>query len=403
MQAPFSPLGLPWSCRWRPRCALSMIGKPGTLRIVGSIAWRRNVAALDFWHVPVSIRADVPTIESLAGGNTTGKAAVSELRAAFAAGDELLPTTLLPLDLGALVSAGLVGDVATGWRPVGPVGRVCWDRLPRPARGLFPEGSIRPPCLWWPGRAHPKWRCRTATCRRCRPLNVELTFSLPTEMVLDGRDVRVMGEDSELSARTAQASVPGQTALVANQILAELAMVDLEAPGDRRGIVLAPPPGTVLAPGFLAVMLAGLRANPLLKAVPLAQMFHDVPLAAQENGHPMLRQLEAPQMAPLGGADLLAHARGAVSADGELYGVGSPLVGGLNRELDVSLSAVFSSSQRGALMGTVLRAAQSYLSKVRLPPSISITLTSRQGRLPLTLLSSAGSPVKVRLGSRASS
>ena len=75
------------------------------------------------------------------------------------------------------------------------------------------------------------------------PAAVNLTFSLPTELAVPGRaPLRVMGADGELSVRAAQASRPGQTALVANQVLAELAMVDLEAPGHLRGIVVAPPP-----------------------------------------------------------------------------------------------------------------------------------------------------------------
>jgi hypothetical protein len=230
------------------------------------------------------------------------------------------------------------------------------------------------------------------------PTDDNLTFSLPTELATPGKRVRVMDADGELSARAAQASAPGQTALVANQILAELAMVDLEAPGHLRGIVVEPPPGAVLAPGLLSVVLAGLRTNPLLNAVPLAQMFADLPLASQENGHPLVRQLEGSQdVAPLGGTELLATARATVSADSELYGGRSPLVRELDQELDVSLSAVFPSSQRAAMIGDVLRTAESQLSKVRLPPSVSITLTSRQGRLPLTLLSSAGTPVRVLL------
>jgi hypothetical protein len=206
-----------------------------------------------------------------------------------------------------------------------------------------------------------------------------------------------MGVDSELAARSVQASVPGQTALVANQVLAELAMVDLEAPGHVRGIVVAPPPGAVLVPGFLSVVLAGLHGNPLLNAVTLSQMFRDLSVATQANGRLLVRQLEGQSVAALGGTDLLATARATVSADAELYGATYPAVGSLDQELDVSLSAVFSVLQRAALIGAVLRASESDLSKVRLPPSSSITLTSRQGRLPLTLLSSAGSPVRVLL------
>jgi hypothetical protein len=153
----------------------------------------------------------------------------------------------------------------------------------------------------------------------------------------------------------------------------------------------------MLTPGFLSVVLAGLHGNPLLNAVTLAQMFRDLSLATQENGRPLVRQLEGQGVAPLGGTELLATARATVSADGEVYGPSSPLVGALDHELGVSLSAAFSPSQRAAMIGTALRAAESDLSKVRLSPSISITLTSRQGRLPLTLLSSAGTPVRVLL------
>jgi hypothetical protein len=229
------------------------------------------------------------------------------------------------------------------------------------------------------------------------PAAVDLTFSLPTELAVPSNRLWVMGADSELSARTVQASVPGQTALVANQVLAELAMVDLEAPGHLRGVVVAPPPGALLVPGFLSVVLAGLHGNPLLNAVTLAQMFRDLSVATQANGRLLVRQLEGQSVAALGGTDLLATARATVSADAELYGASSPAVGSLDQGLEVSLSAAFSVPQRAAMIGAVLRASESDLSKVRLPPSSSITLTSRQGRLPLTLLSSAGSPVRVLL------
>lgn len=49
------------------------------------------------------------------------------------------------------------------------------------------------------------------------------------------------------------------------------------------------------------------------------------------------------------------------------------------------------------MIAGVLHSADSALSDVSLPSSVSITLTSRQGRLPLTLASSAASPVRVRL------
>jgi hypothetical protein len=86
-----------------------------------------------------------------------------------------------------------------------------------------------------------------------------------------------------------------------------------------------------------------------------------------------------------------------VAALGEVYGDTTPLVSGLSQDLVVSLSSVFSGSRRAALIAGALRVAKADLHKVHLPPSISITLTSGQGRLPVTLVSTAGLPVHVVL------
>ena len=154
---------------------------------------------------------------------------------------------------------------------------------------------------------------------------------------------------------------PGQAALVANQVLAELAMVDLEAPGDLRGIVVAPPPGAVLVPGFLSVVLAGLHANPLLHAVPLAQMFRDL-LAGHRTaiGRPLVRQLEGQSVAALGGTDLLATARATVSADARaLRRQLPPGRARWTRSWKSACRLPSRSSQRAALIGAALRGAES--------------------------------------------
>jgi hypothetical protein len=73
------------------------------------------------------------------------------------------------------------------------------------------------------------------------------------------------------------------------------------------------------------------------------------------------------------------------------------LVRGLSEDLVVSLSSVFSGSRRAALIAGALQVAMADLHKVHLPSSISITLTSGQGRLPVTLVSTADLPVRVVL------
>ena len=180
-----------------------------------------------------------------------------------------------------------------------------------------------------------------------------------------------------------QAAAPGAAVLVANQFLAELAMIDLERPSDQRGVVVIPAPGVEVNPVFLSVVLAGLQGNPLVQAVDLEQLFKDVPLAPSTSGGPMVRQLTQPTRTvdQLAGVGQFQRAGSDVAADGEVYGQGVGLVKQLDRRLFVSLSSTFDGSQRASIIKGVLRAADSALGNVRLPPSISITLTSRQGRI----------------------
>jgi hypothetical protein len=93
----------------------------------------------------------------------------------------------------------------------------------------------------------------------------------------------------------------------------------------------------------------------------------------------------------------LSQAAGDLAADQDVFGSSSPLLSQLGLQLMVSVSSVWDEAQRSAMIAGVVRTARSELAKVRLPPSIAITLTSHQGRLPLTILSSSGTPARVRL------
>jgi hypothetical protein len=224
-----------------------------------------------------------------------------------------------------------------------------------------------------------------------------LTFGWPTKLDVPGTEVEVIGADTELSARMTEAAAPGQAVLVANQVLAELAMIDLERPSDVRGVVLLPPAGTVVDPTFLSVLLAGLRGDPLVRAATLADEFGTVPLGSSGANKPLVRRLDGPRSAAgLTGSGQLSEAFGALEEDGNVFG-NSSLVSALGQQLTVSLSSVWSASQRSTMISGIVKAARAELAKIRLPPSISITLTSRQGKLPLTILSASSTPAHVRL------
>ena len=375
------------------------LGSPGPLSDGPAATFRGDAAALARWHVPVTIQADDPTLRSLASGTSADRAAVTNLRQAIAAGDELLPASALPLNIQQLVGSGLTNDLSAQLSSGdADLGRLLGTQPPLTTWAS--NGSIDPTSMDALANLGVKEVAVPANDLSTLPLaDQEFTFAQPTKLSVQGPDVLAVGADPELSARVGQAAAPGAAVLVANQFLAELAMIDLERPSDQRGVVVIPAPGVEVNPVFLSVVLAGLQGNPLVQAVDLQQLFKGVPLAPSTSGGPMVRQLTQPTRTvdQLAGVGQFQRALSDVAADGEVYGQGVGLVKQLDRRLFVSLSSTFDGSQRASIIKGVLRAADSALGNVRLPPSISITLTSRQGLLPLTLRSSATAPVRVRL------
>lgn len=102
----------------------------------------------------------------------------------------------------------------------------------------------------------------------------ETTFALPTQLVGSGRAV-VYGADPGL---TADFSNPGGAALAASQLLAEMAMIQLETPGNTRGVAVLPPSGWSENAAFLDTLLTGLQGHPLLKPVTASGLFAAVPV-----------------------------------------------------------------------------------------------------------------------------
>jgi Family of unknown function (DUF6049) len=377
---------------------ISPLGAPGPLSAGNAAMLRADAADLARWHVPVTLRATLPALESLAEGDAADRTAVTDLRQAVAAGDELLPATALPVNIPELVGSGLTNDLSTQLSSGdAELGQLLGAS---PAAGIWAfDGDIDLVSLSALGRLGADEVALPDSDLSTLPLSdLEFTFAQPTKLSVQGAGMVAVGADTELSARVAVAATPGMAVLVANQFLAELAMIDLERPSDQRGVVIIPPQGVAVSPVFLAVVLAGLQGNPLVQAVDLRQLFKEVPLAPSASGGPLVRQLAAPSRAGvLEGVGQLQRALADVAADTEVYGDRVPLVKSLDQELFVSLSSAFGGPQRALILAGVLRVAGTALRDVRLPPAISITLTSRQGSLPLTLVSAATSPVRVRL------
>lgn len=344
--------------------------------------------------VPLTFETNLPTLEALQAGSHREQEAVGSVQAAVVAGDEMLPATRLPLNPGSLETSGLTADLA--------------QEVSAGQNALGSLLSTPPSIATWAlnGRVSPSSVSALAGNGATRLVvpqaaladlpvgNQGLTFAQPTTLRVWGRQVQVLGADTELSTRVALASGP-LAVLVANQELAELAMIDLEAPNHVRGVVVMPPASALVSPAFLSVLLNGLQHNPLLQAVTIEEMSAQVPLAESTSGQVTLTDNRPTP--PLPGIYQLQAARAAVRDDAQVYGRKLALLGQLDGRLATSLSDWFTTGQREKIIAGVLSSARSELYKVRLPRAFSITLTAQHGTLPLTLVNGGPGPMRVRL------
>ncbi len=377
-------------------------GAPGHLSEQAASLLGRDLADLSHWSTPVTLLPDLPTLESLAGGDRAERGAITNLRRALQAGDELLPGTALPLDVPAMVRSRLIGDLKAELTSGGNALGKLLGTVP-PLSIWASAGDIDPTTAGaLVGLGVKQLVLPAGDLSGLSPAESRLTFARPTKLAVPGGSAMVVGADAELSARLSGTASGAGAVLVASQVLAELAMVDLESPSTLRGVAIVPSSGPA-SPQFLSVLLSGLTANPLLKPVSLAELFRDVPAAtgnASGKG-PLVRTVTGPAFAvrPLSGTAGLRQAQEWLSADAEVYGANSTSVTSLRRRLGVSLSSIYDGTQRASLIAEVSVAAKDALAKLHLPSKASITLTSRKGRLPLTLASgaTAGTHARVRL------
>ena len=194
--------------------------------------------------------------------------------------------------------------------------------------------------------------------------------------------------------------------LAANQLLAEMAMIQLELPSERRGVVAMAPPGWAANPTFVSILLSGLEGHPLLDAVTASQLFAAVPptsgiersLVSSGSGAGGTGNNEqSPVAALVSDAQAIRYAREQVTGLGEILPGEAPLAATLGTDLLVAESTAITEAQRQSLLAEVGTSASKLISRISLPGSSSITLTSRRGQIPLTILSSTGQRANVQL------
>jgi hypothetical protein len=185
--------------------------------------------------------------------------------------------------------------------------------------------------------------------------------------------------------------------LVVSHVLAELALLRLEQPSVARATVLQLTPG--LATETVAQLLDAIDAGRPFEATTLSGAFDHSEPVLDVSGSPAERSLQpAPSKTiSAGTARSVRLRRAELETFTSFVGAESALPDLPSRHLLAATAAGLTDVQRRAHLAAAQAAMASTSSKVTTPPSFTLTLTARDGTVPLTIRNDSGVPLQVRI------
>lgn len=246
------------------------------------------------------------------------------------------------------------------------------------------------------------------------PLTQTLTYTPDARAAVQtvGGTVRALVSDDTLDTLIAtgagnlgSAPTAGQSArLDAQRILAETMLITLERPNTPRTVVVAPPRGWNPSPAYARDILTASGQVPWLRPISLPQAAAGAvpatlrgPLTYPTTA--VARELPATYLQGGGTAGSVTTVRtGLRKFESVLVGPNAAAVG-----LDLAAFRLESAAWRGdlpraaVLLSTVQSALLDLKSKVRIGTAGLITLTSRSGTIPITVVNGLSQPVRVQL------
>jgi hypothetical protein len=332
--------------------------------------------------VHASILASPVTLDGLAaGGAPADRDALANLTGATAGGGpfQVLPGTYSPVSVGDLQTAGLSTEVDQQLKAGSQTLASVFGVTPGQSTWVV-DGPLDGATLGVLA-AHGATQVIVPNEDLTSLSNeIDTTFAYSTYLDFAGSQLKAVAADAVLTADFTRNEPP---VLAANQLLAELAMIYTEQPNSVRGVAVMAPPGWSVPPDFVQTLLAGLDGNPLVSAVSASSLFSNVGapkgargLAANQSTGPGFSRTDA------------AAISGARSAIGNLASVLGPSakVTTLEKQLLLAESQTLTAAQRATVLHSIVTGTGQVQSAVSLPPATSITLTSTQGQIPLTIL-----------------
>ncbi|MEY4008043.1 MAG: hypothetical protein RLZZ467_1098, partial [Gemmatimonadota bacterium] len=220
-----------------------------------------------------------------------------------------------------------------------------------------------------------------------------LTPARPFTLSAGTTTVPAVQTDDALAALFAR---PATSALQAARLLNGLALVALELPSQRRGVVIQPSWRWSPAEDALRAVAEGLDQHPLLTPTSVSSVFADVPVE-RTGSRPTVRRLAPVRSTalPVDPATLRAT-RERVDAFSAFAGNGTTTQQAQEHVL-VAPSSTLSAREGAAQLAAANATMDSFIAKVRAPVSRTLTLTSRTGVVPLSFQNDTGQDLQVRL------
>lgn len=227
--------------------------------------------------------------------------------------------------------------------------------------------------------------------------------TLTNSFQLEGRrgSLPAVAADAGLAAHFAE----NDDVLGAQHLLADLAVLYNDDPAvAKRGVVATPPRNWEPSAAFVTTLLAGLETSPILEDVTLDQLFERVAPATTGTGSrvaPLLRKIGPPPpgtaIAPSLPAATIGQARRRVDAFASAVDAANPVLDRLDRTLLASQSADLRARDRIRYLEGVDEQVDDEIARIAMPQNRSITLTAREGEIPVTITSTLDYPLRAVL------
>lgn len=387
IRVPPEPAAMPLAVAW-----VQPYGAPPALQADGTIALPdkevdelRTIAAHLDAGSPLTI---VPTPETIAALSTLDDGQTVDALDRLLQGHQVLSTPFVELDVNAFAAAGRTDDLlrqrAEGGEVLSKSLGVAGD-----TRTWSLPGTVTPAALDALSDLGVERVVLDETALAPLPPSLTGGLTLARPFLVDtGRargQLAAVAADEGLTAHFEA----DDDVLAAYHLLADLAVLQLDAPGNARGVVIRPPVDWTPSDALLSATLGNLAASPLLKPVTLDRLFADIDRLADVEGEPVVRELldgdpsDADPSDRVPGVD---RARALAAGVASLTGSSNPELDVLDRLLLVSQARGLGRAAQRAYIDGARERISSLTGRVRVLGDRTYRLTAREGTIPLTLV-----------------